>query len=118
LLVDVRAETERHLDRQLDEVEKVLNQCTLLEFPTFTRDKAEVKRLWEIRKGLFPSLGYSRQDGTTIIIEDVAFPLEALAEAALDLRKLFERYGYVDGRDLRTCIAGKFAFCLLCGFSS
>ena len=38
----------------------------------FVRDKATSKQLWNIRKGLFPALGYAREAGQTIIIEDVA----------------------------------------------
>jgi len=38
--------------------------------------------LWQIRAGMFPSVGSVRKSGTTVIIEDVAFPVEALADAA------------------------------------
>ncbi|RXL62258.1 hypothetical protein EO238_33265, partial [Citrobacter sp. AAK_AS5] len=32
--------------------------------------------------------------GTTVIIEDVAFPIERLADATLELQGLLEKYGY------------------------
>jgi D-lactate dehydrogenase len=35
-----------------------------------------------------------RPTGTTVIIEDVAFPVERLAEATLDLQKLLQEHGY------------------------
>ena len=35
-----------------------------------------------------------RARGTTVIIEDVAFPIEHLADAAVDLTRLFKEYGY------------------------
>ena len=50
--------------------------------------------LWKIRAGMFPSVGAVRKSGTTVIIEDVAFPIERLADATLDLTKLFTRHGY------------------------
>ena len=34
------------------------------------------------------------ESGTTVIIEDVAFAIDKLADAAVDLTKLFERHGY------------------------
>jgi D-lactate dehydrogenase len=37
-----------------------------------------------------------RKTGTTVIIEDVAFPVPRLAEATLDLRRLFREHGYGD----------------------
>ncbi len=61
---------------------------------TFTDIPAEYTALWKIRKGLFPAVGAVRKTGTTVIIEDVAFPGEHLADAALDLQDLFRKYGY------------------------
>lgn len=60
----------------------------------FTDIPAEYELLWKIRKGLFPSVGAIRKSGTTVIIEDVAFPVESLAEATLDLQKLLKKSGY------------------------
>jgi len=60
----------------------------------FTSDDAETARLWNIRKGLFPSVGAMRRTGTTVIIEDVAFPIERLADATLDLQQLFKEHHY------------------------
>ena len=40
----------------------------------FSTDPAECARLWNVRKGMFPSVGAMRATGTTVIIEDVAFP--------------------------------------------
>ena len=50
--------------------------------------------LWKIRAGMFPSVGSVRKSGTTVIIEDVAFPIEHLAPAAQELNGLFGRHGY------------------------
>ena len=43
---------------------------------------------------MFPSVGAMRPTGTTVIIEDVAFPVERLAEATLDLQRLLATHGY------------------------
>jgi D-lactate dehydrogenase len=34
---------------------------------------------WKIRKGLFPAVGAVRVTGTTVIIEDVAYPIEVFS---------------------------------------
>ena len=60
----------------------------------FTDIPAEYELLWKIRKGLFPSVGAMRKTGTTVIIEDVAFPVERLAEATLDLQAILKKYRY------------------------
>ena len=69
-------------------------RLSLLEPARFTRDPAEQARLWLVRQGLFPSVGAVRKSGTTVIIEDVAFPLDHLADAADDLTALFRVHGY------------------------
>ncbi len=69
-------------------------QLSLLEPARFTADPAEQARLWLVRQGLFPSVGAVRKSGTAVIIEDVAFPLEHLADAADGLTALFAKHGY------------------------
>ena len=67
---------------------------TLMEPARFTHDLVEQALLWKIRSGTFPSVGAVRKRGTTVLIEDVAFPIEKLADAAVDLTKLFAKHGY------------------------
>ncbi|GIX40572.1 MAG: hypothetical protein KatS3mg129_0305 [Leptospiraceae bacterium] len=66
----------------------------LLYKPDFTDNDIKRNLLWKIRKGLFPSVGAIRKKGTTVIIEDIAFPLETLPYATLDLQKLFKKHNY------------------------
>ena len=66
----------------------------LFEPARFTHVAAEQALLWKIRSGMFPSVGSVRQSGTTVIIEDVAFPIERLADAAHDLNQLFRKHEY------------------------
>jgi D-lactate dehydrogenase len=69
---------------------------SLLEPAQFTRDPAEQAKLWLVRQGLFPSVGAIRKSGTSVIIEDVGFPLDRLAQAADDLTALFAKHGYAE----------------------
>jgi D-lactate dehydrogenase len=69
--------------------------CPAVAMPfSFTSDAQENARLWNIRKGLFPSVGAVRRSGTTVIIEDVAFPIQHLAAATLELQQLLRRHHY------------------------
>jgi D-lactate dehydrogenase len=45
---------------------------------------------------MFPSVGAMRAIGTTVIIEDVAFPVPRLAEATIALQRLLAEHGYDD----------------------
>jgi D-lactate dehydrogenase len=82
---------------RLDLERKALEACaalTLLEPAAFTHDPVQQALYWKMRAGTFPSVGSVRARGTTVIIEDVAFPIEHLADAALDLIKLFKEHDY------------------------
>ncbi len=66
----------------------------LLEPARFTHDSGEQALLWKIRQGLYPSVGAARQRGTTVIIEDVVFPIETLADGTVELIRTALRHGY------------------------
>src|SRR5581483_8212370 len=68
----------------------------LLEPAAFTHDANEQALLWRIRAGLFASVGAVRGGGTSVIMEDVVFPVERLADATLDLTRVFQQDGYAD----------------------
>lgn len=74
-----------------DEAIALLN---LLSPARCTNDPTEQAALWRIRAGLFPSVGSVRRSGASVIIEDVVFPVERLADAVLDLEALFVRHAY------------------------
>lgn len=94
LLVETRAESAEVLREQISQVQEALQELPTVQSISFTDILAEYTALWKIRKGLFPAVGAVRKTGTTVIIEDVAFPGEHLADAALDLQDLFKKYQY------------------------
>jgi len=75
---------------------KALKHARLVHEARFTEDETTRLLYWKIRKGLLPSVGAVRKSGTTVIIEDICFRLENLADATLDLQKLFDDHGYDD----------------------
>lgn len=94
LLVETRAENPERLASNIAELRGAFEEGSTLGPVEFTDDPSEFNRLWNIRKGLFPSVGAMRETGTTVIIEDVAFPIQHLAAATADLQVLFAEYGY------------------------
>jgi D-lactate dehydrogenase len=67
---------------------------------------------------MFPSVGAMRKKGTTVIIEDVAFPIQRLAEATLDLQQLFEKWGYHEAVIFGHALMGNLHFVFTQDFSS
>lgn len=94
LLVETRAADAETLKRQIEEITLSIELLEKVTEVKFTDVPYEYEKLWKIRKGLFPSVGSMRESGTTCIIEDIAFPIERLAEATLDLQALFIKHGY------------------------
>lgn len=94
LLIETRAAERAVLQCNIEGIATSLADIAM-ELPLqFTENVAEYSRLWNIRKGLFPAVGAVRQSGTTVIIEDVAFPLDRLADATLELQEILARHGY------------------------
>jgi D-lactate dehydrogenase len=94
LLVEFREADPAALREAVARGHAALAPFRLLAPAEFTTDAAERDRHWQLRKGLFPSVGGMRPPGTAVVIEDVVVPVERLAEATLDLRALFERHGF------------------------
>ncbi|WP_245986007.1 FAD-binding oxidoreductase [Azospirillum thermophilum] len=94
LLVETRGEDEAALVRNVAAITAALEGTRRIGAAAFTTDAKACESYWKIRKGLFPAVGAVRRIGTTVIIEDVAFPLDRLAEATVELQSLFARHGY------------------------
>ncbi|GAA4562928.1 FAD-binding and (Fe-S)-binding domain-containing protein [Micromonospora coerulea] len=50
--------------------------------------------LWHIRKGLYAAVAGARPSGTTALLEDIAVPVDALADTCAELADLFAGHGY------------------------
>jgi D-lactate dehydrogenase len=94
LLVEARAPDAAGLAANVAAASALVATIPALVPLAFTTDKAEQDRLWDVRRGLFPAVGAARKIGTTVIIEDVAFPIERLAEGVRGLTALFAKYRY------------------------
>ncbi|MGE5470432.1 MAG: FAD-binding and (Fe-S)-binding domain-containing protein [Bacteroidota bacterium] len=94
LLIEVRAATANALQQKIAAVHQAMNGVATVEPMAFSTDSATCEMYWKVRKGTFPSVGAMRRTGTTVIIEDVAFPIAALADATLDLQALLRHHGY------------------------
>ena len=94
LLIESRASDKALLEQQCASIMKTITQFKMIESISFTSDADTVATLWGIRKGMFPAVGAVREVGTSVIIEDVAFPVEHLAAGVHDLQKLFDQFHY------------------------
>jgi D-lactate dehydrogenase len=97
ILVEYQCQSEEEMRVYKQKVARVCDSLGLLEAAQFTEDRGEQAKLWKLRKGIFPAIGARRPQGTSVLIEDVAFPVSRLSDAILDLQKLFKVHGYSEG---------------------
>ena len=118
LLIESRAASSSLLHEQL-----ALIMASLAAFPMekqvdFSEDPVENARLWAIRKDTFPAVGAVRKTGTTVIIEDVTFPVEQLAIGVNRLIELFDKHHYDEAILFGHALEGNLHFVFTQGFNS
>lgn len=96
LLVQAQGANDAELGEREAAAVEAIGRLDKVSATPFTRDPVRQEQLIHARKGLYPAVGGRRADGTTLLLEDVAFPVERLAEAAVDLQGLFRRHAYDD----------------------
>ncbi len=94
LLIEVRAATAEGIADKIATVHAAMEGIATVDPMIFSTDPATCEMYWKVRKGTFPSVGAMRRTGTTVLIEDVAFPIASLADATLDLQALLRHHGY------------------------
>jgi D-lactate dehydrogenase len=94
LLVESRAASPSLLHEQINRIMGSIAHFPVEKQVDFSEDPAVYNQLWKIRKDTFPAVGAVRQTGTTVIIEDVTFPIERLAEGVNRLIQLFDKHAY------------------------
>ncbi|MDB5539096.1 MAG: FAD-binding oxidoreductase [Devosia sp.] len=117
MLIDVTAESAEALAREVEAATAVLREEGATDID-FSDDEARGHLLWDMRKGFIPMFGATRPKGTTMLTEDVAAPVEQLADFVIDMRKLLDEYGYRDGVLFGHALAGNLHFQMAADFSN
>lgn len=118
LLIETRASHKEDLDKQTIAIKELLKNSKTVKEIEFTDKESEYSLFWKIRKGLFPAVGAVRELGTTVIIEDVAFAIEDLAQGTLKLQKLFIKHGYDQALIFGHALEGNLHFVFTQDFNS
>ena len=94
LLVEYQVGTVEELAAMRPTIDAAVASLALAQPAEFTEDPVRQALIWKARKGLYPAVGAVRNAETTVIIEDVAVPLDKLPDCVHGLQQLFERHGY------------------------
>ena len=117
-LIRTDALTEQELADKNNTLQDLLRHYNLCQPATFTSDPALTGKYWAMRSGIFPAVGGTREIGTTCLIEDIAFPIEHLAQATLDLQQLFIEHNYPEAVIYGHALEGNYHFILNQRFDS
>lgn len=123
LLLRVTGSDQADLDANIGKLSEVLRRFAILNDAEgnsfiFSSDPAITGKYWAIRSGIFPSVGGMRREGTTCLIEDIAFHIENLPDATVDLSALLDRHGYDDSCIYGHALEGNFHFIINQSFDS
>lgn len=118
LLVECRDNDLTILNQKQEAVRLQIQSIPTFTEYEFTSDPKQYYFNWKARKGLLPTVGGLRKNGTSVIIEDVAFPLPQLADACLALKDLFKKYEYHDAVLFGHALEGNLHFVFSQDFSN
>ncbi|MDO4162845.1 MAG: FAD-binding and (Fe-S)-binding domain-containing protein [Bacteroides sp.] len=118
VLTETKASTPEELAKRIQSIEQCLSAFQTHIPVHFTDNPKEYSKYWAIRSGIFPSVGGTRQPGTTCLIEDVAFHIEDLPEATAELQQLIARHGYDDACIYGHALEGNYHFIINQSFST
>ncbi|MGA4637435.1 FAD-binding and (Fe-S)-binding domain-containing protein [Pseudomonas solani] len=118
LLIESRAASGSLLHEQLARISASIADFPVEQKVDFSEDPVVYNQLWKIRKDTFPAVGAVRQTGTTVIIEDVTFPVEQLAAGVNRLIELFDKHRYDEAILFGHALEGNLHFVFTQGFDS
>ncbi len=118
VLIQTFADSESELQANIAAINTLLEPYPLAVPARFTSDPAEQGEYWKIRNGIFPQVGGTRPLGTTVIIEDVAFHIEDLPDATVDLAQMLIDHGYDDSCIYGHALEGNYHFIIAQSFDT
>jgi len=95
LLVEFGADSPAGLEEAQTRTATLVAQANLVHPVEFTRDEDQIELYWRVRDGLLGIVGQQRPEGTALIIEDVCFPPDRVAEGAQDLTELLSKHSFL-----------------------
>lgn len=95
ILIDYGASSSEEMQAIIADIEPKIRKIAGLEsMEPFTTTVEARARLWRIRDGVFPCVAGARMPGSTVILEDVAAPVENLDALVEGIQKLFKANDY------------------------
>lgn len=118
VLTETKGDSKEELENNIAAIKEILAPFNLYVPAYFTDKPEEYSKYWEIRSGIFPSVGATRTPGTTVLIEDIAFHIEDLPVATVELQQMLEKHGYDDACIYGHALEGNYHFIISQAFNT
>ena len=118
LLIDTKADSPEELRQNIEAIKQTIGAFNLFASAQFSSDPAVTGKWWGLRSGVFPAVGGTRPPGTTALIEDIAFHIDDLPTATVELASLIEECGYNDACIYGHALEGNYHFIIAQAFKS
>jgi len=96
LLVEYQEEEPDYLREKVAATEKHLKEWEGSLVNPFQYAAEGRDLLWQLRKGLYPTVGSLRQTGTSVVTEDICYDVENLPAVVNELHHLFQKWSFHD----------------------
>jgi len=119
LLIECRGDTPETLQKRIDASLEVVKASSLtLNAAEFSYDPAVCSAYWDARRALIPMVGAVREAGTSVLLEDVAVPVQNLAKLCNGINEMFEKFDYHDGSAFGHALEGNLHLVFTQGFET
>ncbi|MCE2706302.1 MAG: FAD-binding oxidoreductase [Proteobacteria bacterium] len=110
LLIEVSSLDKQSLQSKVNQLQHIIDKFSIYYQLPFTSDAFTMGAIWDLRKGIFPTIGANRVSGTSLVIEDIAVDIEKLPQAIDELKLLFTKFAYSNAAIFGHVLAGNIHF--------
>lgn len=96
LLVEYQEEVPDNLQGKVENTTKHLEEWKGKLVNSFQTEMEGRNLLWQLRKGLYPTVGSLRRTGTSVVTEDICYDVENLPAVVSELHHLFQKWSFED----------------------
>jgi len=119
LLIECRGDSAETLQKRIDRSIEVVKATSLtLNEAVFSYDASVSTAYWDARRALIPMVGAVREAGTSVLLEDVAVPVQNLAKLCNGVTEMFEKFEYHDGSAFGHALEGNLHLVFTQGFET
>lgn len=94
LLIEISSNDKTFLEDGKILIQNLINKIKIYRQIGFTSDETINHDLWELRKGILTTVGANKENGSTLIIEDIAIKIDYLLALINELIYLFKKYDF------------------------